>query len=914
MSTTVKIKSVFDERGIKNAEKAFGGLGNSVKNFGGILAAALGGAAVLNFAKDAVMAASNLGAEFEGVNQTFGSAAESVQKFAAQAAQLVGVSETVALRAAKNFGGFATAAGLSGQSAADFSVDLVKAAGDLASFADVPVEEAIAAINSGLTGSSEPLQKFQIFLDATTLKSYAMSKGLGDTYDTMTQGEKTLLRQSALLDQMGVKSGDFVNYSGTFGNSLKTVESQFADLQAELGKALIPALETVLVEVQKLVPVLETSLVEALNKVDFESLGEAMGKLVGFLAENIDEFINFSTILIQFAPLITAVIVAYGLLQVALSLATAKQLLFNAAVLKNPYVLAAVAIVAGIALIYRAFERLNNGTEQNTVAVSESAGELTRFNQLKLNSVTSELNGVANAATNAGMAIASMAPFQGPGILPDGRSLLNPPSTKDFPLNPKPGQVFTWYKWENGLSVWYTQTWTGTEWTVAKRATYNTQGTSPSKDAETAAERFEKVQEVIKKAQASIAAAEKNYSGERFRIQQNFEANSLRLTTDAANRQLDLVNQSKSRITDAFREASRVGLLDLFDPKTSRVLETTVRQLTSRLTVSVTRETEKTAFASVETVIKGLRDRLNASRSLLENASQLASQGFSQTFIEEVISAGTETGNALADAIMRSAPETRTELKDLYAQLETVGETGAQGLADNLFNTFGLATRTLRDQSALVAQELKDGLEQQNKDLATSLAAAGAAFGLAITDIKNTFLTDLAGFDGWFAGLGKTIDELLAKMGMLSGKALTETQKALTAATAGTVLAGASVTNDVAIKEITKAQGLVIDSMADVSGAAAYLEARVAAAERYIKNVGAESAQGVSASATLGSFASQLASLQGAAATGQATGTVININVKTDTTQSRSMVGKTIGNIVTKYVTTGGKVLVSGSE
>lgn len=908
MSTTVKIKSVFDERGIKNAEKAFGGLGNSVKNFGGILAAALGGAAVINFAKDAVMAASNLGAEFEGVNQTFGSAAESVQKFAAQAAQLVGVSETVALRAAKNFGGFATAAGLSGQSAADFSVDLVKAAGDLASFADVPVEEAIAAINAGLTGSAEPLQKFQIFLDATTLKSYAMAKGLGDTFDTMTQGEKTLLRQSALLDQMGVKSGDFVNYSGTFGNSIKTVESQFADLQAELGKALLPALETVLAEVQKLVPVLETSLVEAIGKVDFAKLGEDIGKLVGFLADNIDEFINFSSILLEFAPLITAVVVAYGLLQVALSLVTAKQLLFNAAVIANPYVFFGALIVGTIAAITLGIKGISDAFGNAAGETDKATDAANNLNNVDLSRLDGRLYQIELQARRVTGALEST--FLIPASPTNDRS-------EQAPLNPKPGQKFTFYNKGGiaGQAVWYEQTWTGTQWTEAKKVTYVPPGSStPKKEQETTAQRFAKVQQVIEKAQEAIRSAEVSYLGERFRIQQNFEANSLRLTTDAANRQLDLVNQSKARVTDAFKEASRVSLVDLFDPKTSRVLETTVKQLTSRLTVSVTRETEKTAFASVETVIKGLRDRLNASRSLLENASQLASQGFSQTFIEEVISAGTETGNALADAIMRSAPETRSELKDLYAQLETVGETGAQGLADNLFNTFGLATRSLRDQSALVAQELKDGLEQQNKDLATSLAAAGASFGLAIKDIKDTFLKDLDGFDGWFAGLGRTIDQLLAKMGMLSGKALTETQKALTAATSGTQLAGASVTNDVAVSSIKAAQGIVIDSMGDVAGTAAYLQARIAAADKFIRQVGATSAQGVSATATVGSFAQQLADLKGSAATGQATGTVININVKTDTTQSRAMVGKTIGNIVTKYVTTGGQVLVSGSE
>jgi hypothetical protein len=502
MSTTVKIKSVFDERGIKNAEKAFGGLGNSVKNFGGILAAALGGAAVLNFAKDAVMAASNLGAEFEGVNQTFGSAAESVQKFAAQAAQLVGVSETVALRAAKNFGGFATAAGLSGQSAADFSVDLVKAAGDLASFADVPVEEAIAAINAGLTGSAEPLQKFQIFLDATTLKSYAMSKGLGDTFDTMTQGEKTLLRQSALLDQMGVKSGDFVNYSGTFGNSIKTVESQFADLQAELGKALLPALETVLAEVQKLVPVLETSLVEAIGKVDFASLGEDIAKLVGFLADNIDEFINFSSILIQFAPLITGVIVAYGLLQVALSLATAKQLLFNSAVLANPYVFFGALIVGTIAAITVGINAIANAFGNAKDETDEATDAAFNLNNVDLSRLDGRLFQLEQQARRTRSAL------EGEFLIP--ASPTND-SGRNRPENPKPGQKYTFFTYggPEGQAIWFEQTWTGTEWTKAERVTYTppSSGTR-TEEKETTAQRFEKVQEVIKKAQASIAAAE----------------------------------------------------------------------------------------------------------------------------------------------------------------------------------------------------------------------------------------------------------------------------------------------------------------------------------------------------------------------------------------------------------------------
>jgi hypothetical protein len=151
-------------------------------------------------------------------------------------------------------------------------------------------------------------------------------------------------------------------------------------------------------------------------------------------------------------------------------------------------------------------------------------------------------------------------------------------------------------------------------------------------------------------------------------------------------------------------------------------------------------------------------------------------------------------------------------------------------------------------------------------------------------------------------------------MGMLSGKALTDTQQALTAATSGTVLAGASVQADVAVSQLKNAQGLVVDSMDDVAGTAAYLEARIKAAEQYIRSSSSNAVQELSAAAKVGEWTRALANLQGSAATGSAAGTVININVMTDTTQSQAMVGKTIGNIVTRYVTTGGQVLVSGNN
>ena len=145
---------------------------------------------------------------------------------------------------------------------------------------------------------------------------------------------------------------------------------------------------------------------------------------------------------------------------------------------------------------------------------------------------------------------------------------------------------------------------------------------------------------------------------------------------------------------------------------------------------------------------------------------------------------------------------------------------------------------------------------------------------------------------------------------MLGGQ---DIKASLIAPGSGSVVSGASVTEGVSIKNLQNATGIIVDELSDVKGTAAYLQARINAANSFIKLASSNAAQDASAAASIANWTQQLVNLQGAAATGNVAGTVVNINVRTDTTQSQAMVGKTIGNIVTKYVTTGGQVIVSGN-
>ena len=110
---------------------------------------------------------------------------------------------------------------------------------------------------------------------------------------------------------------------------------------------------------------------------------------------------------------------------------------------------------------------------------------------------------------------------------------------------------------------------------------------------------------------------------------------------------------------------------------------------------------------------------------------------------------------------------------------------------------------------------------------------------------------------------------------------------------------------------ITDATGILIDSFEDVAKVVNYLTERIVAANEFAAQAisRGQTAMATSAQATRDELFEQLRMLR--AAGPSAVGTVINVNVKTDSTQSLAMVGKTLGNTITKYVQTGGQVVVS---
>ena len=752
------------KKGFKDAMSQGPSLGSVI---GGALTTAVvaGGVAI----SKALTAASGFYAEFEGVNQIFLDGADAVQTFADTAATSIGLSETEALRAAKAFGGFATAAGLSGQAAADFSIDLLQAAGDLASFNDVPVEQALQALQSGLAGQSEPLRNFQIFIDDTTLKAYAMEQGLGDVYDSMTQNEKTILRQGAIMEQLGVRQGDFVNYADTFGNAIKTIQATFADLGTEIGLALMPAFEELVVTFRDGLAQIKdptTDLGEAWNELigTFEAFGETFAMVFGRIdaAKVLENILDVVQMLVNgFSQII------YIGGDVADTLSKIFSGDFEGAY-KNA------------STFFTRYNRFVDGLYKSADdAAARAIGNRLADNQKQLADAMKGVKVPAPTFTFTGGAAGGTAKSQREQL----RKLI-----RDTRASFKEArQEYAKEVADLNKDFEAAQTKIGEAY---NEAVAQANETFAMRSADIAKQFDKAVNAATKRRDESLASALTEHNKRLSQIQKDF-----------AQRQADIIQQSMDRLRDAYRNAVAINVASIFD--------------------------SDELAGSIDGTVEVLREKLLASQQLIDNAAKLNALGFSQTFIEQVVGAGTELGNELANSILGATPDTIAELKSLYGQLEDQSETAMDSLAQAIYDEAGLATSELKALYATAEAELVIALEEQNQAYQETIAEINAQFNQSIVDAQ--IARDEALVEAQ-AALDRAIQEAKDRR----DKALKEAEEALQEA-----LLKAAENFD---KDLANIQKQFNTKIAEMKGAAKALASQISALQSQIASAQAAAA------------------------------------------------------------------------
>lgn len=772
--TTVKqgIKDVDDS--VKTASNGMGKFTDNLKKVAGALGATFAAAKVVDFAKDSIMAASNMAESLSKVNVVFGESAQSVIDFSKTAADSMGMSSQEALEAAGTYGNLFQALGVTRDKATEMSTGLVSLAADLGSFNNMSTTDSLNALRSGLSGETEPLKRFGIALNDVTLKNKAFEMGFGRIKGVMDPAIKAQVTYALVLEQTKLAQGDYARTADGTANTMKTLQAKMQDAKVAVGDALMPAFQALLGVLKVAIPVLEKiGNFFKNNQAEVKAFAITVG-ILGTAWAAYTVYVKAAIIqqkilnLVQKANPIGIIVIAVGLLVAAMVKLWNSNEAFRKAVVSMAKVAlnAFAAIIPMVGQVFEAIMKINSGPIRLLLTGLSKLPGVGKYAKAGLDAINSGINGISNFAQGAANKATILA------------SKLDDMAAKaDKAAKKTKASV-------NSVTGGGTGSGTGggtggkitaeEQKRLDKLKDYAKDVQDIYKDMnEVIVEAEEKAAEALADRDEKMAVARERAKEQEEDLRKRFrEANAaaderyLEATAEAFERQRKANADADKRYAEAdknIRAEYVKKVIDIEEAKTKKLAD--LRESAAKKSLDLTQKAEekqnsiikqsmdrlRSAFASktgfsladsfkdggsASKLLNDLKTKLQGAKDLQANAATLAGMGYSQTFIEEVVKNGPEAGNKIAQALKEASPEATKELQSLYGQIETVSDTGLDELAKSMNKGGRLATQQLMDAYAEVAVDLKESLATVDAELQTSLAEANKAYLESMTEAK----------------------------------------------------------------------------------------------------------------------------------------------------------------------------------
>jgi len=275
--------------------------------------AAIGGAALVAFGKQAFDAASEAQQAAGAVDAVFGKSATAVHKFAKGSADATGLASSEYESMAATFGAQLKNMGVSSKKLAPTTDDLITMGADLAAQFGGSTSDAVAALSSLLRGETDPIERYGVSIKSADVEAQKAAMGLDNLTGKADKQATTQATLALLTNQTADAQGAFAREAGTAAGQQARANAKFKDATAALGTALLPVVSMV---------------------------AGWLSKLAGFVQQNASVFQILIPILGGAAIAIWAV---------------------NAALAANPFTLIALgiaAVIAGIVLLVKNWDKV----------------------------------------------------------------------------------------------------------------------------------------------------------------------------------------------------------------------------------------------------------------------------------------------------------------------------------------------------------------------------------------------------------------------------------------------------------------------------------------------------------------------------------------------------------------------------
>lgn len=222
-----------------------------------------------------------------------GQYAAEAQNYAEKVSEVLGIDPAQWLRNQGVFNTLLTGFGDTAERAQLMSRNLTQLGYDLSSFFNIPIEDAMQKLQSGISGELEPLRRLGYDLSQARLEQTALNLGIKESVANMTQAEKAELRYYAVMTQVTTAQGDMARTLQAPANQLRILQAQITQASRAIGNIFIPALNAILpyaIAVVKAIREIANALANllgfTLTEVDYSSVGK-LASGTGAVADNL---------------------------------------------------------------------------------------------------------------------------------------------------------------------------------------------------------------------------------------------------------------------------------------------------------------------------------------------------------------------------------------------------------------------------------------------------------------------------------------------------------------------------------------------------------------------------------------------------------------------------------------------------
>lgn len=224
-----------------------------------------------------------------------GQYADEAKEYAEYVSDIMGIDPAQWLRNQGIFNTLLTGFGDTAERAQLMSQNLTQLGYDLSSYANIPIEEAMQKLQSGISGELEPLRRLGYDLSQAKLQQTALNLGIKESVANMTQAEKAELRYYAIMTQVTTAQGDMARTLEAPANQLRILQAQLTQAARAIGNIFIPALNAILpyaIAVVQVIREIANALANLagfkLTEVDYSGVNSAAVG-AGSLADNLDD-------------------------------------------------------------------------------------------------------------------------------------------------------------------------------------------------------------------------------------------------------------------------------------------------------------------------------------------------------------------------------------------------------------------------------------------------------------------------------------------------------------------------------------------------------------------------------------------------------------------------------------------------